>query len=99
MLSGKVEGVRISDPQPHSYTPIWSQEELEGVKITHDPPKDKTETVSEKERERRGGREGELERERGERERGGGEGKEGGRERKIRRMEGGGEFFLHALIS
>lgn len=48
-LSGKVEGLKISDPQPQSYTlphPIWSQEELMGVEITHDPPKDKTETVS-----------------------------------------------------
>ena len=60
--AGKVEGVRINDPQPKSYTlphPIWSQEELEGVKITHDPPKDKTETVREEERE--GGRERERE--------------------------------------
>ena len=81
--AGKVEGVRINDPQPKSYTlphPIWSQEELEGVKITHDPPKDKTETVREgikgggergrererreREREREGEREGERERER-----------------------------------
>ena len=66
--TGKVEGVRINDPEPKSYTlphPIWTQEELEGVKITHDPPKDKTETVRERgkggggggERKREGGRE------------------------------------------
>ena len=56
--AGKVEGVRINDPEPKSYTlphPIWSQEELEGVRITHDPPKDKTETVSERVRGERGG--------------------------------------------
>ena len=47
--SGKVEGLRINDPEPKAYTlphPIWSQEELEGVEITHEPPRDKTEMVS-----------------------------------------------------
>ena len=47
--AGKVEGLGINDPEPKAYTlphPIWSQEELEGVEITHEPPRDKTETVS-----------------------------------------------------
>ena len=69
--------MKINDPKPKSYTlphPIWSQEELEGVQITHDPPKDKTETVREKGDRRKGEREGggETQRERervGERER------------------------------
>ena len=78
--------MKINDPVPKSYTlphPIWSQEELEGVKITHDPPKDKTETVRKREEEEGRGR-------------GTARGREGGRERWGQKER---ERFLYLLIS